>query len=121
MPLGVPIGNVRTRAGDVDALLAFAWDPDPRVRQRAAMNLCPCHVRRERDDVWDRLIALAADPDVRVRRVALHALCDGSPRVRESEVVAAVSSMRNDPHPRLRRQVRRVLAVYRRTGRINVL
>jgi len=48
-------------------------------------------------------------------------LADGSPREREREVVAAVVRLQADPDDSLRRRARKLIAQYRRGGRINVL
>lgn len=117
----VPSGGRRVRRNEVEALLALARDPDGRVRARAVQTLCPCHVRTDIPAVWDRIFERAGDEEVRVRRQVLHACGDGSPREREAEAVAVVETLARDPDVRLRRQARRVLAAYRRTGRINVL
>jgi len=85
------------------------------------MNLCPCHLRTDRPEVWERVFELAADPDVHVRKQVLHTLGDGSPRRLKDRVIATLESMRQDPDGRLRRSVRRLLAQYRRTGRVNIL
>jgi hypothetical protein len=45
-------------------------------RLEAAKNLCPCHVRRRIDEVWDALYRMIKDPDVEVRRPAYHTLQD---------------------------------------------
>jgi hypothetical protein len=72
-------------------------------------------------EAWDRILEMCDDPDPRVRSNVFHVLCDGSPREREQDVVMALDLMANDPDPRLRRRVRRLLAHYRRGGRLNVL
>lgn len=95
-------------------------DPDPRVRRAAVRELCPCAIKRNRDDVWARLLELTRDEDASVRSLVLHDLTDGSPRERAPAIRAALEVMRNDPDPRLRRRVRGVLAHERRTGRLNI-
>ncbi|HKF76543.1 MAG TPA: HEAT repeat domain-containing protein [Candidatus Dormibacteraeota bacterium] len=119
--LNPPVGGRRLTADESDRALALTRDPEPRVRQAALMNLCPCHLRTDRPEVWERVFELAADPDVHVRKQVLHTLGDGSPRRLEDRVIATLESMRQDPDGRLRRNVRRLLAQYRRTGRVNVL
>jgi HEAT repeat protein len=108
-------------AEDVTQLLAQTHDPDPKVRKLAVHFLCPCEVKHDVPPVWDRLLAMVDDPDPKVRAQVLHTLCDGSPRERDPQVVAAVERLRNDPDEGLRRRVRKVLAQYQRTGKINVL
>ncbi|MCB0187660.1 MAG: HEAT repeat domain-containing protein, partial [Caldilineaceae bacterium] len=70
-------GEHRTRQGDIEILLALAQSEDAEERCYAAQNLCPCHVRRRIDDVWQALYQMMEDPDVRVRRAAWHTLEDG--------------------------------------------
>jgi len=96
-------------------------DENSKVRQRAVGNACPCHLKRNVPELWDRLIEMVTDEDVKVRSSVLHTLGDGSPRVREMEIVAAIERMWNDPDERLRRHVRKLLASYRRTGKLNIL
>lgn len=111
----------RTPLHEIDNLLQLTYDPDPQVRCEAARDLCPCHVQANHQRVWDRLMAMAEDPDVKVRKTVLHTLGDGSPRERETDVVATLEKMYHDPDDKLRRQVRKLLAQYRRSGKINVL
>lgn len=103
----------------IESLVAETYDPDPSVRKQATRELCPCEIKVNRPDVWKRILELTRDPDLGVRRTALHTLVDGSPRELQSEVAAAFEVMRDDPDPKLRRQVRKRLARYRRTGKIN--
>jgi hypothetical protein len=117
----IPASGERVTGDEIDEVIALTFDGNPQIRGRAVKRLCPCHVQANEARVWDRVIALADDPDPYVRAQVLHALGDGSPRVREAEVVATVERLRDDPDPHLRRRVRRLLAEYRRTGRINIL
>ena len=91
------------------------------VRVEALRSLCPCHVKRNEPRVWDRIVELVNDPSPRVRSHVLHLLADGSPRDRETQVVAAVEQLTADDNLRLRRRARKLLAQYRRGGRINAL
>jgi hypothetical protein len=70
-------GEHRTRGDEIDGLLDLSCSVDPADRAVAAQNLCPCHVRRRIDDVWQALYRMMEDPDVRVRRAAWHTLEDG--------------------------------------------
>ena len=119
--LAIPGGGGRLSDQEIDRALELTRDPEPRVRQAALMNLCPCHLQADRSEVWERVFELAEDADLGVRKQVLHTLGDGSPRRLEGRVVATLASMRHDPDPRLRRSVRKVLAHHRRTGRLNVL
>jgi hypothetical protein len=116
-----PAGGRRLSADETERALRLTHDANPRLRQAALMNLCPCHVKSDLPEVWDRVFEMAADPDRHIRRQVLHTLGDGSPRRLEGRVVEALEAMRLDPDPRLRRNVRRLLAQYRRTGQVNVL
>ena len=44
---------------DLAALLQQTHDPDPRIRRHAVARLCPCHVKRTHERVWERVIAMA--------------------------------------------------------------
>ena len=119
--LAVPGAGGRLTAARVDRALALTHDPEPRVRQAALENLCPCHLRSDRPEVWERVFEMACDANVGVRKQVLHTLGDGSPGRLEERVVATLESMRHDPDRALRRRIRSLLAKYRRTGRLNVL
>ncbi len=92
-------GEHRTRTPQIETLLALACSYDPAERQAAAQNLCPCHVRRRIDDVWQALYRLMEDPDVRVRRTAWHTVEDGGrPNDPAFEQILARARMReSDP------------------------
>jgi hypothetical protein len=72
---------------NLDELIAYSHDPDPRVRQWAVNELCPCDLRMDAPSVWDRLLEMVSDTDYKVRTHVLHVLCDGSPRGRVLQVV----------------------------------
>ena len=107
-------------ATKIEALLVETYDANPARRRKAIADLCPCHVRADREAVWGRLFELADDPDLGVRRLVFHSMIDGSPRSREREIVQAVERLREDESPKLRRQARKLLANYHRTGRVNI-
>jgi hypothetical protein len=108
------------RRAEIEMLLEATHDGDARRRARAIRELCPCEVRADLDPVRERVLELAHDPAADVRRAVLHALCDGSPRALEPRVTAVLEELHADPDPRLRRQARRIMAVYRRTGDLDV-
>lgn len=112
---------MRLNGDDIHALMEWTLDADPEIRASAVRKLCPCELRTNHEGVWDRILEMASDEDVDVRRQILHLLADGSPRSRLTEVVLAFEGLEQDPDPKLRRRARKVLAVYRRTGKINVL
>jgi hypothetical protein len=111
----------RTSRDEIDALLERTHSPDAAVRAGALWSLCPCHVKRNEPRVWDRILSLVHDPSSKVRGHVFHLLADGSPREREADVVAAIESLQRDPDEKLRRRARKLMAHYRRGGRINVL
>ncbi len=119
--LRVPGAGGRLAADEIDRALALTYDAEPRVRQAALMNLCPCHLRGDVPDVWERVFEMAGDNDAGVRKQVFHTLGDGSPARLEERVIAALESMRSDADRTLRRGVRSLLARYRRTGRVNVV
>lgn len=52
--VGLPApGERRTRA-QVQAFLDLTHDDDPKLRQVAVRNLCPCHIQGDVPEVWDR-------------------------------------------------------------------
>jgi HEAT repeats len=113
--------EINTDLESIPDLLKLTHDSDAETRCEAIQCLCPCHVQRNRPEVWDRLFELARDSDLEVRKVVFHILGDGSPNERVNDVVSAMESMYHDPDPKLRRRARKFWAQYRRTGRVNIL
>jgi hypothetical protein len=111
---------METRASDIGSFLEKTHDGDPRVRREAMTHLCPCHVKRHHEQVWDRMVAMAGDTDPKVRSWVLHVLTDGSPRSRQAEIVQVLTGMHDDPDPKVRRKARKILAHYRRTAELNI-
>ena len=70
-------GEKRVGREEVSELLEMSRSSDPAERWTAAKFLCPCHVRRRVEPVWEALYRMLEDPDVRVRRAAWHTLEDG--------------------------------------------
>lgn len=70
-------GERRAGREQIAELLEKSRSDDPEERCEAAENLCPCHVRRRIDTVWEALYRMLEDPEVRVRRAAWHTLEDG--------------------------------------------
>ena len=70
-------GERRAGREQIEELLEKSRSDDPEERCEAAENLCPCHVRRRIDSVWEALYRMLEDHDVRVRRAAWHTLEDG--------------------------------------------
>jgi hypothetical protein len=70
-------GEPRVGPEQIAELLEQSHSRDPEERLVAAQYLCPCHVRRRIEAVWEALYRLLEDEDVRVRRAAWHTLEDG--------------------------------------------
>ena len=70
-------GEDRLRGDKIDFYLSMAYSDAPEDREAAMENLCPCHVRRRIDAVWEALYRGLQDPDIKVRRAAWHTLDDG--------------------------------------------
>ncbi len=115
--LNTPWESRRLAVAEIDRALALTHDPEPRVRQAALMNLCPCRLRADVPEVWERVFELANDPDPKVRGQVVHTLIDGSPKRLEERAIGTLEAMRHDPHAR--RGIGQLLARYRRTGRLN--
>ena len=113
--------DICTDRESLPELLELSRAPDAATRADAAQYLCPCHMQRNLPEVWDRLFELARDPNLQVRKTVFHILGDGSPNDRAEDVIKAMESMYHDPDLTMRRRVRKFLAQYRRTGRINIL
>ncbi|MDP6115304.1 MAG: hypothetical protein QF437_21085 [Planctomycetota bacterium] len=62
---------------EIDHLLKLSRSADVAERLHAAQHLCPCHVRRHVEPVWDALFRMMEDENVKVRRAAWHTMEDG--------------------------------------------
>jgi hypothetical protein len=111
----------KTTREEIPVWLARSRDADPKMRRQAVHALCPCETKVHDRRAWQRMIAMVDDPDAGVRGSICHVLCDGSPAEYEAEVVACLDKLGRDADLGVRKQARRVLAGYRRTGRLNVL
>jgi len=70
-------GERRVRREEILQFVEMSKSEDAEQRKIAAQNLCPCHVRRRIEEVWDALYRMLEDSDVMVRRAAWHTLEDG--------------------------------------------
>ena len=116
--VSLPAVEGRTAKDAIDGLLELSRSVESRARQLACRNLCTCHVRADDDRVWTRLLELVQDPDPLVRGDVLHAITDSTPAARVPAVIQALESRHNDPDVGIRRQIRKILAHYRRTGKV---
>lgn len=104
-----------------DHFIKLTHDNDVRNRRKALQDICPCRVKAKVNEFWERIIELSEDPDSLVRYQALHNLCDGSPSELEERVIEVVSKLTHDPDNKVRRAANRVLVIYRKTGKWNVM
>jgi hypothetical protein len=119
--VGLPVPGERRTPEQVATFLELTYDDDPKVRQVALRNLCPCHIKGDVPEVWDRILELTADPDDGVKHDVLHTLIDGAPRrlhpvvVEALEVVVKDRSIRRGRRQFAQEAVRR----YHRTGHLD--
>ena len=69
----------------------------------AANNLCPCHVRRRIDEVWEAIYRMLEDEDAGVRRAAFHTLYDGGSLDDPGLSPIFERMLKTETHPKLRR------------------
>ena len=70
-------GEERVGREEIRELLRLSESNDSEDRLQAASFLCPCHVRKRIDEVWEALYRMLEDEDTKVRRAAWHTLEDG--------------------------------------------
>ena len=70
-------GERRLRGDEVRYYRALADSEDPQDRIEAMENLCPSHVRKRIDVVWEALYHGLQDSELKVRQAAWHTLDDG--------------------------------------------
>jgi hypothetical protein len=71
------VGEQRVDRETINDLLELSRSEKAEERETAAQYLCPCHVRRRIEEVWEALYRMLEDEDARVRRAAWHTLEDG--------------------------------------------
>lgn len=106
---------------NVEEIIALSKHPNPMVRKKSLVEMCPCRVRVDIEKFWSRVFDMIDDEDASVRAQVLHTLCDGSPRHLEYRVLDAIQTFNTDPDADIRRKAHKVLTVYNRTGKWNIL
>jgi hypothetical protein len=71
------MGEKCVRGDEIWAYVELSKSEDPEDRLKAAKNLCPCHVKRRINEVWDALYRMMEDPEVAVRRASYNTFEDG--------------------------------------------
>ncbi len=104
-------GEHRTRHHEIEELLELAQSPERTERCYAAENLCPCHVRRRIEDVWQALYRMMEDPDVQVRRAAWHTLEDGGSPNDPAFLPILARAIERETDPQVRHFVERFRSV----------
>ena len=52
---------------DVDVIIALSKHPNPMVRKKSLVEMCPCRVRENIDKFWERVFEMISDEDPIVR------------------------------------------------------
>lgn len=100
----------RVTGEEIWRLVELADSPDVEDRLEAAENLCPCHVRRRIDEVWEAIYRMLEDDDWRVRRAAFHTLFDGGSLDDPGLEPIFKRMVVNETYPKLKRAVEDQLA-----------
>jgi vesicle coat complex subunit len=106
---------------DINVIIELSKHPNPLVRKKCLVQMCPCRVKEEIDKFWERIFEMINDPDPNVRGQVLHTLCDGSPKNMEFKVYEALDKFNRDSDPEIRRKAHKVLSHYNGTGKWNIL
>ena len=61
-------GEERVGREEIQELLQMSQSEDPTDRLQAASFLCPCHVRKRIDGVWEALYRMLEDDDLKVSK-----------------------------------------------------
>jgi hypothetical protein len=115
------IMNLCRNTDDIDVILEHTHSKDDDIRLEAVKQLCPCKVQKDIDVFWNRVFELASDEDVRIRKRVMHIMCDGSPERLEDKMYETLLEFNRDKDSELRRTAHKVMAVYERTGKWNIL
>jgi hypothetical protein len=112
------LGERRVGREQLEELLEQAESTDPEERLEAAQFLCPCHVRRRVEAVWEALYRLLEDPDPRVRRAAWHTLEDGGTPEDPALDAIVERALQNETDATVRRFVEHVAGPRRERERV---
>lgn len=102
-------GEQRISGAEIWRLVDLSKSKDPEDRLEAADNLCPCHVRRRIDEVWEALYRLPEDSEVKVRKAAFHTLQDGGDPSDPALAPILERASRNETDRKLKRTITRLL------------
>ena len=106
---------------NIDEIIALSKHPEPTVRKKSLVQMCPCRVKEDIDKFWNRVFDMRNDPDAIVRDQVLHTICDGSPKHLEYRVVEALDDFNRDSDSNIRRKAHKVLVTYWNKGKWNIL
>ncbi|HIB91875.1 TPA: hypothetical protein EYO57_32600 [Candidatus Poribacteria bacterium] len=102
-------GERRLRSDEVKHYLALADSEDPQDQIEAMENLCPCHVRKQIDVVWEALYRGLQDRALKVRQAAWHTLEDGG-RPNDSKLYLIMVELTNtETNPKLKQQATKLV------------
>jgi len=105
-----------------DQFIEDTKDPDPlKKRCKALRRICICKIQKNVDKFWNRIFEMHTDPSPEVRYNVLHNILDGSSEYLELKVIETVQNLQYDEDKRIRRVCNKVLTIYRKTGKWNIL
>ena len=106
---------------EIDEIIALTGSQDEDVRLKACREMCPCHVKSDREEFWNAIISLANDDSETIRYQVLHNLCDGSPPHLEDKVIETLEIFNRDSSQKIRRKAHQVMGAYLHSGEWNVM
>ena len=108
-------GERRLRGDEVKHYLTLADSEDSQDRIEAMENLCPCHVRKRIEVVWEALYRGLQDRNLNVRQAAWHTLEDGG-RPNDPELDSAMVEIANtETDPKLKQKATKLVTDLSRT------
>ena len=104
-------GECRLRGNELASYLAMANSENPKERLEAMKNLCPCHIRKRFDAVWDALYRGLQDIDLKVRQAAWHTLEENHDgRLNAPKLYPLmVEISKNEENPKLRQNAKSIV------------